>query len=121
MPHKKLNFWRLAIVFAGLTAVTLILLWSLPQQPKSEMMSNSMGNMMKEMQEKNLTIYDLFDAAEEQTQGNQDEQVQADDTQSHHAPTSIMVTFNFLSTAIIFLFLPLIIGGAIVLAIAWIR
>lgn len=119
MLNKKLNFWRLAIIFAGITAITLMLLWSFPQEPQAQMMDTSMGNMMKGMQDKNLTIYDLFDAPEAQSE--QSQAGHGGDTLSHHQNQSVMVSLNFLSTAIIFLLLPLIIGGAIMLAIAWIR
>jgi len=115
---KKLNFWRLAFVFGGLTIIILLLLWSSPGQPKAQMMTSSMGNTMKQMHVSNITIYDLLkkDEMQDQTQS------QTSETSSHHQnQASIMFKLNFLTTALIFLLLPLIIGGSIILAIVWIK
>jgi hypothetical protein len=115
---KKLNFWRLSLGFGGLVLIALMFLWSGPQEPKAQMMTGSMGNMMADMHGKNITIYDFFVdvAPEEHSSG------QADNHESHHedAP-SAMRTANFLTTAIIFLLLPVILGGSIALAIVWFR
>lgn len=111
---KKLNFWRLSFLFAGFTLITLIILWSSPKETPSQMMSGSMGNMMQEMHLGDITIYDLFE-----TESSKD---QMGDMQSHHQERpSIIVNMSFLTAAVIFLLLPLIIGGAIILAIVWIK
>ncbi len=111
---KKMNFWRLSFIFIGFIVITLTILWSSPQEPDAQMMSGSMGNMMKEMHTDNITIYDLL--------GTESQKEQMGDMQSHHQEQSAtIVSMSFLSTAIIFLLLPLIIGGAIILAIVWIR
>jgi hypothetical protein len=115
---KKLNFWRLAFLFAGLTIITLFLLWNSPQQPKVQMMDSSMGNMMKQMHVSNITIYDLLKNDDMQNQM----QSQMSEMSSHHQnQASIIFKLNFLSTAIIFFLLPLIIGGSIILTIVWIK
>lgn len=115
---KKLNFWRLAFIFIGLTLSILFFLWSSPQEPKAQMMNVSMGNMMKQMHVSNTTIYDLFTNGETQNQT----QNQSSNTDSHHqGQESGIVKLNFLTTAIIFFLLPLIIGGSIILAIVWFK
>jgi hypothetical protein len=115
---KKLHFWRLAFIFGGFAIITLLLLWNSPQEPKAQMMTGSMGNTMAQMHVSNITIYDLLksEKMQEQTQS------QTDNMSSHHAnQATIVVQLNFLTTALIFLLLPLIIGGSIILAIVWIK
>ncbi len=115
---KKLHFWRLAFIFGGFTIIILLLLWSSPKEPKAQMMTSSMGNTMAQMHVSNITIYDLLknEQMQEQSQG------QTDNMSSHHdSQAPIVVTLNFLTTALIFLLLPLIIGGSIILAIVWIK
>lgn len=115
---KKLHFWRLAFIFGGFTIIILFLLWSSPQEPKAQMMTSSMGNTMAQMHVSNITIYDLLKSGNMQKQS----QSQTDSMSSHHASQApIVVTLNFLTTVLIFLLLPLIIGGSIILAIVWIK
>ncbi len=113
--RKKLNFWRLSFGFLGFTLITLMFLWLGPEEPKSQMMTGSMGKMMTEMHTQNLTVYDFFanSVPEDHTAG---------EAQNHHESASnAQRTVNFLTTAAVFLLLPLILGGAIVLAIVWIK
>jgi hypothetical protein len=115
---KKINFWRLAFIFTGLTIVTLVLLWSSPQFPKAGSMDGSMGNMMKDMHVSSKTIYDLF--ATEKGQNQMKESMK--EMHSHHqGQAPVIYKLNFLSTAIIFFLLPFIIGGTIILTIVWIK
>lgn len=115
---KKLNFWRLAFIFLGLIITVLFLLWGSPQEPKSQMMDGSMGNMMKQMHVSNITIYDLLTNKETQNQM----QTQSSGMDSHHqSQGEAIIKLHFLTTAIIFILLPLIIGGSIILAIVWIK
>ena len=115
---KKLNFWRLAFVFAGLTIIMLFWLWNSPQQPKARMMNDSMGNMMKQMHVSNITIYDLLKNGEIQSKVK----AQMSEMHSHHqGQAPIIYKLNFISTSVIFLLLPLIIGGSVILAIVWIK
>lgn len=115
---KKLNFWRLAFLFGGLPIIVLFLLWNSPQQPKAQMMDNSMGNMMKQMHVSQITIYDLLKNGEMQNPM----QSQMSEMSSHHQKqAAIIFKLNFLSTTIIFFLLPLIIGGSIILTIVWIK
>lgn len=111
---KKINFWRLSFIFIGLIVITLTVLWSSVKEPSAQMMSGSMGDMMKEMHTSNITIYDLF--------GEESQKESMGDMQSHHQDqSSAIVSMSYLSTAVIFMLLPLIIGGAIILAIVWIK
>ena len=115
---KKLHFWRLAFIFGGFAIVILLLLWSSPQEPKAQMMTSSMGNTMAQMHVSNITIYDLLKNENMQEQS----QSQTDSMSNHHENQSpIVVQLNFLTTALIFLLLPLIIGGSIIMAIVWIK
>ncbi len=111
---KKLNFWRLTMIFISITVIVLFMLWSTPQAKTNGMMDSSMGNMMKSMHVSNIKIYDLLSS-----KGNQQ---QMDEMHKHHAnQESIIYKLGFFTTALIFLLLPLIIAGSILLAIVWIK
>lgn len=111
---KKIPFWRLSFISIAFIFITLVALWNSPQEPNAQMMGESMGNMMKTMHLENVTIYDLF--------SNETDNSQMSEMQSHHqSQSSVIYNFNFISTAAIFLLLPFIIGGSIVLAIVWIK
>jgi hypothetical protein len=113
--RKKLNFWRLALGFMGFTMITLMFLWLGPQSPKAQMMTGSMGKMMTEIHAQNLTVYDFF-------ADSIPEDHSAGEAENHHEnASSAQRTVNFLTTATVFLLLPLILGGAIVLAIVWFK
>lgn len=109
----KLNFWRLTVLFLGMTITILFLLWSSPNKSKSAMMDSSMGSMMKNMHASNLNIYGLL-------QNPSNEQSQASNTAEHHKD-SAAYKIGVLSSSIVFLLLPLLIGGSIILAIIWIK
>lgn len=111
---KKINFWRLAFLFAGFTAIALTLLWGLPGEPDAQMMDSSMGNTMKQMHVANVTIYDLVS-----NQESQDQMSSMHSGQKGQSP--VIMRLNFLTTGMIFLLLPLIVGGTIVLTIVWYR
>lgn len=111
---RKLNFWRLALLYTGATIVILFFLWSSPYTPKSQMMASSMGNMMKAMHLSNITIYDLI--------GNQGAEQSTSETANHHKDESSPVyKMGIMTTSIIFLLLPFVIGGTVILAIVWIK
>jgi multisubunit Na+/H+ antiporter MnhB subunit len=112
---KKLNFWGLTFIFAGFTLITLFLLWSSPTEPKAQMMNTSMGSMMKQMHLSNITLYDLLGNPKQENQmGDMSEMLK-----HHQNQAQVIVKLNFITTAIIFLLLPFLIGGSIVLAIIW--
>ena len=111
---KKMHFWRLVILFGALILITLFLLWSNAPMQKAGMMDSSMGNMMKSMHLSNITIYDLFDTM------NSQQEMSA--MKSHHLKQApVIYQLSILTTSIIFVLLPFIIGGAIMLGIVWIR
>lgn len=113
--QKKLNFWRLTFIFTAFTILTLVLLWSGPQEPKAEMMADSMGSMMKQMHLSGITIYDLQRPAEQSDQAGG-----LSNTVSHHEnQQEDLVILNLWTTGVVFLLIPLIIGGSIILAIVW--
>jgi hypothetical protein len=110
---KKLSFWRLSFIFIGITVLILFMLWSLPQESKAAMMNTSMGNMMKSMHISS-NIYDFFGQSElgEQMNG-------MSKTHSNQAP--IIYKLSFVTTSFIFILLPFIIGGSIILALVWFK
>lgn len=111
---KKRHFWHLAFIFGALIVITLVLLWSSPQGEQAGAMDSSMGNMMKQMHLTNVTIYDLLE--------NHEQSSSMDAMHSHHQnQLPVIFKFNFLSTSIIFLLLPFIIGGTIILAVVWLK
>lgn len=115
---KKILFWRVAFVFAALTITVLIILWNSPREQNTQMMEVSMGNMMKQMHVSNITIYDLMRNMEIPSQ----KKAQISEMHSHHqGQATVIYKLNFLSTATVFLLLPFIIGGAVILAIVWKR
>jgi len=112
---KKLNFWRLAVIFMGFIVISLMSLWLSPQGKKATMMNVSMGNMAKDMHLSNITIYDLVDNPETE----EDTQSDLTDSAEHHSETSGIKTMGIITTLIIFGLLPLLLGGSIILAIVW--
>jgi hypothetical protein len=115
---KKMHFWRLAFIFAGFTILVLFFQWSYPKEQKAAMMNVSMGQMMKNMQLSNVNIRDLVKGNEMA----QSSSSSSNSTSSHHEDgNSNIVNMSFLTTAILFLLLPFIIGGSIILTIIWIK
>jgi multisubunit Na+/H+ antiporter MnhB subunit len=111
---KKLNFWRLSFVFIGITVLILFMLWSLPQESKATMMNTSMGNMMKTMHVSNINVPDLL------SQSEYPEQMAAMN-QMHSNQAPIIYKLSFITTSLIFILLPFIIGGTIILALVWLK
>lgn len=109
---KKLNFWRLAVAYAGITITILYLQWSPPFKSKSAMMNTTMANMMRQMHASNLKIDDLL-------QNPRAPQKKAE-MAGHHVD-SPAYKMAVLTTSAVFLLLPLVIGGSIILAIIWIK
>lgn len=111
---KKLHFWRLAFIFTGITIVILFMLWSSPQQGKAAMMGGTMGSMMKSMHVSNIRIYDLLSKPDHTELMNQM-------NQQHRGQAPIIYKLSFITTALIFILLPFIIGGTIILALVWFK
>lgn len=118
---KKLNFWRLAVIFMGFTGITLIGLWLSPQEKKATMMTGSMADMSSVHLE-NVTLYDLVGSSEADINKAAVSQAQTDDSSQHHEDeASAVKTMGIITTLIIFALIPLIIFGTIILAIVWIK
>lgn len=114
---KKLNFWRLTVIFMGVIVISLSSLWLSPKGKEATMMNVSMGNMAKDMHLSNITIYDLIDTPNTKAKT----QTNALNTTEHHLEKSGIKTLGIITTLIIFGLLPLLIGGSIILAIVWIK
>jgi hypothetical protein len=120
---KKLNFWRLAIIFIGFIGITLSALWLSPQGTKATMMNESMANMAS-MHLKNVTIYDLVGGKDTDTSSSASStitQTTSNSTQHHEGATSEVKLMGTITTIIIFALLPLLLCGIIILAIVWIK
>lgn len=109
---KKLNFWRLAILFIGFTVTILLLLWNSPTIPKPAMMNGTMGDTMRGMHTSNITIYDLL--------GNSEVKQQVAEKEEHHAKSPVYA-IGVWTTGVIFLLMPFILGGSVILAIIWMK
>lgn len=121
---KKLNFWRLAVIFIGFTGITLAALWLSPQTKMASMMNESMANMAS-MHLTNATIYDIAGVsdAEKTSSGSQkiNQSKTADNSEHHENGSSEVKTMGIVTTVIIFTLLPLLIFGTIILSIVWIK
>jgi hypothetical protein len=111
---KKIIFWRMAFIYGGITIISLFLLWNSPSMVQSKMMASSMGNTMKSMHLSNTTIYGLFSGE------NMSNQMAS--MASHTGKLdSMKYNVGFYGTSIIYLLLPFIIGGTIILGIVWFK
>jgi hypothetical protein len=118
---KKLNFWRLAVIFMGFTGITLMALWLSTQEKKATMMTGSMADMSS-MHLENVTIYDLVGSSDAEMNSSSASQTQTDTSSQHHEDeASAVKTMGIITTLIIFALIPLIIFGTIILAIVWIK
>ncbi len=118
---KKLNFWRLAVIFSGFTVITLMALYLSPQEKKASMMDKSMANMAS-MHLENITIYDLVGSSNTDTGAGTAAQNASKTSANHHEDENSGVkAMGIISTVIIFTLLPLLICGTIILAIVWIK
>ncbi|MFZ5353712.1 MAG: hypothetical protein ACOZCL_13460 [Bacillota bacterium] len=111
---KKIHFWILTLIFMSITGIVLFMLWNSPQEGKTSLITKSMGNMMKNMHISNAKISDLL-KSEEKPQ-------QMEDMHGHHIDQALVVNrLGIWTTAVIFLLLPLVIAGSVLLAFVWIR
>lgn len=118
---KKLNFWRLAVIFSGFTVITLIALYLSPQEKKASMMNESMANMAS-MHLEDIKIYDLIGSPNIDTSSGAAAQSTTKTGAEHHEDeTSGVMAMGIISTVIIFTLLPLLICGTVILAIVWIK
>ena len=121
---KKLNFWRLVVIFGSFTIITLISLWLSPHEIKATMMNESMANMAS-MHLNNVTIYDLVDSEDTDNSSavtdTTGESIVNDNSQHHQDERSVIKVMGIFTTITIFALLPLLIFGTIIIAIVWIK
>lgn len=114
MNDKHRSFWILLLVFGLLTIGGLMINQSNQSGAMGEMMSMSMGGMMKQMHASNLTVAELLQSSYE-SHG-----MSMEDSAGHHEIPPLLQSLGFLSTMTIFILLPLILGGAALLLVLWI-
>lgn len=110
MKDKKKGFWLLTIIF-GLLAMSALMVNLLTVTP-GEDEGISMGGMMKAHHAENLKPGDLLKLSESDHSMNSN--------QGHHEVTPVMQNIAFFTTIIIFLLLPFLLGGTVLLLVLWI-
>ena len=116
LDKKKIHFWQLTFIFGLITFLALIYSYGNDQGNQSQMMGDTMGEMMG-MHLNNVTVSDLI-AQEGQMDTTAQSQVQ--DMSSHHSETNSFVNaVHLLAIATIVILLPFIIAGTVFLAIIW--
>lgn len=113
MARKKKGFWLL-LVFFGLLAL-LGILQAVADGPKmaahDASMGTTMGSMMQKEYGSHLTVAQLLKAPEDQA-------AVAAMAQSH-TPPQVITFISDLTTAGLYVLLPLILGGVAVLLVLW--
>lgn len=117
LDKKKYHFWQLALIFGAITVLALAASYGFARGRKATMMGQSMGNMMQGMHLRDITIGDLVRRQEmDETAWS----TQPQGMESHHQSTgSMLESMHQLTTSVIIVLLPLILGGVIFLAILW--
>lgn len=113
MKDRYRSFWILLILFGLLTIAGLMINQSAQSGSMGDMMSMSMGGMMKQMHASNLTVAELLQSAYE-SHG-----MSMGDMAGHHEIPPLLQSIGFLSTVTIFILLPLILGGTALLLVLW--
>lgn len=106
MLNKKLSFWILFAVFSLMTVTSLSA--SRPNHVNSEM-GLSMGGEMKH-HASGLTPSELINLKYEK---------HMDVSEGTHDFPPLISSLSFLTTLTVFMFLPLVIGGAVLLLVLW--
>ena len=111
MNDKKKGFWILLLIF-GLLAVALLSVNQLTMDSSAMGdMDLSMGGMMKKHHISKLNAVDLLRSSfEPHGMGNMD---------GHHPLNQLMNSMSFFTTIIVYLALPLLLGGATFLLVLW--
>lgn len=113
MARKKMGFWIL-VVFFGFLAL-LGVLRALVDGPQiaahDASMGTTMGSMMQKQYGSHLTVAELLKAPE-------DPEAVAAMAQSH-TPPQVITFISDLTTAGIYVLLPLILGGVAMLLVLW--
>lgn len=116
ISKKKLHFLQLTFVFTAITIGTVLLNWSSNTNIKNSMsmMGQSMGNMMSSMHLKNAKLSDLV-TSKEQTNTSKSKNM------SNETKEGYLKEIHYITTTIIVVLLPFIIGGTVFLAIVWFK
>ncbi|AIQ14402.1 hypothetical protein [Paenibacillus durus] len=112
---QKRPFWQLSSVFAVIIMLVLALSWSNPAENAAQM-DASMADMMSNEILGSATIPDLFTIgtmdSPEASSGNGGHS-------GHHDQTGRLYAIHLITTALLVFTLPIIIAGAVFLAIVW--
>lgn len=110
MRDKKRSIWIL-IIFFGLLILAGLALNSGNSTGDMAMMGLSMGGMMKVHHTGQINPADLLKPIKEDHGMG--------DTTGHHLLAPILESIAFLTTITVFLFIPLLLGGAALLIVLW--
>lgn len=116
LDKKKHHFLQLAIIFGSITIITLLSAWGYRSSVETgmSMMGQSMGNMMRTMHARNITVSDLL---------RQEEQMEmATGMEGHHNNQDMHLKIShYITTAMIVILLPFIIAGSVFLGVVWLK
>jgi len=114
IDEKKLHFLRLSVIFTAITIITLLYNWghSAGMQTTTNMMGQSMGNMMASMHLKNIKVSDLF-TIEEPKKSSMNEH--------HEVKKNYIRNIHYATTITILVLIPFIVAGTAFLVIIWIK
>ncbi|MDT3427912.1 ABC-type sugar transport system permease subunit [Paenibacillus forsythiae] len=112
---QKRPFWQLSSVFAVIVVLVLALSWSNPSEKVSQM-DASMADMMSQELLGSATVPDLFNPgtmdSPEALSGNGEHA-------GHHQQAGKLYAIHLITTALLVFALPVILAGALFLAIVW--
>lgn len=109
MKDKKRGFWLLLLIFGFLAIFSLAVNWAVTE-PGDPEIGMSMGGMMNRHHLGQLTPQQLLASEIEP---------HAVSIATDQPVSPLIAAMGFISTLIVFLALPLMLGGAVMLAILW--
>lgn len=113
MNKTKLHFWQLSFIFSIIVVFVLFGMWTNYQAETSDMMSQmmgqSMGDMMRMMHASNITLSNLLVWNQEMVQSNMN---------MHDQGGYLRWVYDFTTTVIFFL-IPFILSITLLLIIVW--
>ncbi|MNC20324.1 hypothetical protein D3C75_682690 [compost metagenome] len=115
LSKQKRPFWQLCSVFGVIVGLVLALSWGNRTEEVAQM-NHSMADMMKDEHLGNATVKDLFSF-----EASDSAVVAADNSEHtrHHIQEGKLYTTHIVTTALLVLTLPMILAGAVFLAIVW--
>ncbi|MNM98871.1 hypothetical protein D3C81_1114140 [compost metagenome] len=115
LSKQKRPFWQLCSVFGVIVGLVLALSWGNRTEEVAQM-NHSMADMMKDEHLGNATVKDLFSF-----EASDSAVVAADNSEhtGHHIQEGKLYTTHIVTTALLVLTLPMILAGAVFLAIVW--